>query len=571
MGRRDQTADSTARYLKRAAMTEWKTALYARLSDENNGVEDDRSLQNQIRYLEDHIEKHPDLTLVDRYVDNGSSGMNFQRPQFQRMMEDVKSGRINCILVKDLSRFGRNHIEAGCYLEKIFPQLDVRFISVNDGYDSLDEARTDSAMVPLKNIINEMYARDTRRKVLATLRAREQKGERAFGRAPYGYRIDPACGYHLLPDPETADYVRAVFRLRAEGIGCTGIADWLNRMGAPTPAAHRDRRGQSGGGDGRRWNYVGVLHILKNRTYTGATVYNTSGQGEYRVIPGTHEALVTPEAFEAIRAEMERAGQKKAAALQKGAARAEQSPNILQGLFYCGECGRAMLYDRTGNSGVLREFRYRCSGYSRFRRDDADAPPCAVKLTSVPEQVVYKFLLDQARKQLRAGLALERLLGEDARTKKRRAAALKGRQTALKRQLRRRYEDYVNGSVTETEYAESRTVCQEKIEKIQEQLAAEAEKADNDPWAELKERVFADVPDGEREGIVPLTSTSCVEILEDDRPDPVEWLLRRGLTRELAEALFQRLEYRVDGSFSVTFRGEDYAEKLRAKRTDKGR
>ncbi len=528
MGRRNQIARSTRRYLKRKATTEWKTALYARLSDENNGKEDARSLQNQIRYLEEYVKKHPDLTLIDRYVDNGRSGMSFERPQFQRMMEDVKSGKINCIVVKDLSRFGRNHIEAGYYLEKIFPQLDVRFLSVNDGFDSMDAAQTDGVLVPLKNILNEMYARDTQRKVLSTLRARERCGERAFGRVPYGYRCDPVCGYHLLPDPATADYVRLIFRLRAEGLGCTAIAQQLNQLGAPTPA-HK-----TGGG---RWDYASVLHILKNRTYTGATIYNTCGQGEYRVLPDTHEALVESETFETICVELEAAGKKKAAALQKGAARAEQFPNVLQGLFYCGHCGRAMLYDRTGNTGVLREFRYRCSGYSRFRRDDPDAPPCAVKLTSVPEQVVYKYLLDQIRRQLRAGLALERLEQQ---------------------------------AETDGEAPRQKRTTLQQPQTVQQQLAALDHGESASSWAALKELLLAAVPDADRVGTISLTETSRVERLQRERSDRVERLLRQGLTRELAETMVERLEYRVDGSFSLTLRCENYVEKLRAKRREKG-
>ncbi|MCC8076276.1 MAG: recombinase family protein [Clostridiales bacterium] len=563
MGRRNQIARSTRRYLKRKATTAWNTALYARLSDENNGAEDARSLQNQIRYLEEYVEKHPDLTLIDRYVDNGRSGMSFERPQFQRMMEDVKNGKINCIVVKDLSRFGRNHIEAGYYLEKIFPQLDVRFLSVNDGFDSMDAAQTDGVMVPLKNILNEMYARDTQRKVLSTLRARERCGERAFGRVPYGYRCDPACGYHLLPDPATADYVRLIFHLRAEGGGCTAIAHRLNQMGAPTPA-HK-----TGGG---RWDYASVLHILKNRTYTGATVYNTCGQGEYRVLPDTHEALVEKETFDSISAELEAAGKKKAVALQKGAARAEQFPNVLQGLFYCGHCGRAMLYDRTGNTGVLRGFRYRCSGYSRFRRDDPDAPPCAVKLTSIPEQVVYKYLLDEIRRQLRAGLALERLEQQpDARLEEtQKKITLQQRQNALKQQHRSRYEDYVDGAVSEREYEESRWDCHAQLQTVQELLTPLEHSESSGSWAALKESLFAAVPDAERVGTAPLTETSRVEILQRDRPDRVERVLRQGLTRELAETMVGRLEYRADDGFSLTLRCEDYVEKLRAKRREKG-
>ncbi len=567
MGRRDRTAKSTQRYLKRTTTAEWKTALYARLSDENNGLEDDYSLQNQIKYLEEYIERHPYLGLVDRYVDNGKSGMSFEREEFQRMMEDVKDGKINCIVVKDLSRFGRNHIEAGYYLETIFPQLDVRFISVNDNFDSMGGGKNSDIMVPLKNMINEMYAKDTQRKVLATLRAKEQKGERAFNMAPYGYVIDPECNYHLLPDPETADYVRLAFSLSAGGLGSTGIADRLDRLQAPTPLAQMKRQGKRlNVPDSRGWDYTSVMQMLRNRTYTGATVYNTKGRGEYKVIPDTHEALVSEEVFEAVNRELDERGRKRVEAIKEGKKRSEQFPNILQGVFYCGECGHAMLYDRTKNTKVLRNFRYRCSDYSSYRKDSKDAPPCGTKIACVPEQVVYKFVLDQIRHQLNAGLELEKLeqlLQTDVKERKRKADGLKAQEASIKQKLRKLYEDYAEKTITEEEYMEFRKAYSEQIKNLQAQIeAVESGKMPTDPWIELKEKLFGEEPGGETVGTIKLTETSSVEIIEDDKPDMVERLLRRGLTRKLVETMIERLEYSVDGSFSIRFKCDDYVEKL---------
>ncbi|MCD8007022.1 MAG: recombinase family protein [Oscillospiraceae bacterium] len=404
MSRRNRIPKSTEKYLERKMICSWQTALYARLSVGNSGFEDDRSLRNQIKYLEEYIEKHPDLILVDRYVDNGRSGLSFERAEFQRMMEDVKIGRVNCILVKDLSRFGRNHVEAGYYLETIFPELGVRFISVNDGFDSLIEDSCDSLILPLKNIINEMYARETQRKVLAVLRAKERAGERPFGMAPYGYMVDPECNYHLLPDPKTSDYVRLIFEMKSQGFRLTEIADRLDEIGAPTPLGYLKSKGKyrnvkcSG-----RWDYISVQKLLENRTYTGATVYNTLGKGDYTVIPGTHEALVDEAVFDEISREMKERGRRRSDALKKAQLRQEIFPNILKGKFYCRDCGRAMLYERAGSTHGFRNFRYRCSGYSDYRKDDAGAPPCSVRISSVPEERVHKFILDELRKHLRAG------------------------------------------------------------------------------------------------------------------------------------------------------------------------
>lgn len=566
MGRRDRVAQSTQRYLKRTQTTEWKTALYARLSEENNGYEDDHSLQNQIKYLEDYIDKHPDLLLVDRYVDNGMTGTNFERAEFQQMMEDVKDGKINCIVVKDLSRFGRNHIEAGYYLETIFPQLDVRFISVNDNFDSMDESKKDGMMVPLKNMINEMYARDTQRKILATFRAKEKKNERAFFMIPYGYMVDPDCNYHLLPDEEVADYVRLIFRLKAGGLGAVAIADRLNQMGAPTPMNYMKSKGKYKNVECRdNWKHSGVLNILKNRTYTGATIYNTHGKGEYKVIPNTHEALVDEETFEAISAEIARRGAKKKEAMKKGKSRSEKYPNVLQGIFYCGDCGHAMSLDKTGLTQVLRNFRYHCSN-NKYRKTDEGAPLCAVTRISVSDHLVYKFVLDQIRVQLRAGLELEKLeslLGADAKKKKQQNTAIKDKETALKQKIRKLYEDYADKVITEDEYIEIRSAYSEQLKAVQEQLnLEECVNSDIDPWAELKKKLFGDELGSETVGMVQLTEHSSVEIVADDELDMIERLLRRGLTRGLVETFIERLEYSVDGSFTITLKCEDYVEKL---------
>lgn len=276
MGRRDRVAHSTERYLKRTQMAEWKTALYARLSDENNGFEDDRSLQNQITYLEEYIDKQPDLALIDRHVDNGRSGMNFERPEFQRM----------------------------------------------------------------------------------------------------------------------------IFSLKAGGLGLTAISNRLNQMGAPTPLEHKKALGRYANvGNGNKWSCKLLYRIIENRTYTGATIYNTLGKGEYKVIPNTHEALVDEEIFEAVNKEMAESGARKKEAMKKGSSRAEKYPNILQGIFYCGNCGHAMIYDRTGQTAVVRNFRYRCGGYNNYKKDDEGAPPCAVTVQSVSDHTVYKFVLDQIRVQ----------------------------------------------------------------------------------------------------------------------------------------------------------------------------
>ncbi|MCC8014259.1 MAG: recombinase family protein [Eubacterium sp.] len=562
MSRRNRLSKSTERYLRRTASPQWKTGLYARLSSENNDLEDGRSLQNQIRISEEYIKKHPDLNLTDRYIDNGRSGMNFDRTEFKRMMEDIRKCKINCIVVKDLSRFGRNHIEAGFYLEKIFPKLDVRFISVNDNYDSMAEGSTDGIMVPLKNIINEMYAADTSRKVLTTLKRKEDKGERAFWAVPYGYKANPECSFRLIPDPETADFVRLIFKLKADGVETTEIARRLNNSGVPAPLEYMQKKGKYKNiAQSRGWNYRSVRNILKNRTYTGSSVYNTQGKGEYKIIPGTHEALVDSEIFEALSREMENRGHKKAEALKKGTERSEKYPDILKGLFFCGCCGHSMLYDRTGNSKVLRSFKYRCSAYGKYRKNSSDVPPCSRKIISIPEQRVYKFILDSIRQQLKAAFELE-ALSLPCKEESREAKALKSQEAELKIKKQRLYENFAENIITEEEFRDIQKIYNEKINNIRDQLKA-AESADNiSEWTELKNRLFSKRIRGEGLGRSNLTTTSYVEILEKDKPDITERLIRKGLKREVLEAMIERIELNPDGSLKIKFK-YDFVKELK--------
>ena len=219
----------------------YKTAVYVRLSIENSGKDDDGdSIENQTSICKEYIAEHPDLKLFDIYEDNGKKGTHFDRPEFQRMMEDVKGGKVQCILVKDLSRFGRDYIEAGQYLEKIFPFLGVRFISITDGYDSLTSDDAEGAlMIPLKNMMNDVYAKDISRKIITSFRARQEKGEYLPAFPPYGYVKSKTRAYRYEVDEAVAPYVRMIFEWKAAGVSHNEICKRLNDMGAVTPAKRK--------------------------------------------------------------------------------------------------------------------------------------------------------------------------------------------------------------------------------------------------------------------------------------------------------------------------------------------
>ncbi len=221
------------------AQKQYRAAAYARLSVEDSGKPGADTIEGQKNLLLRFVENDPTLTLYGLFCDNGQTGTDFQRPEFEKLMEAVRRGEVDCIVVKDLSRFGRNYKETGNYLERIFPFLGVRFIAVSDGFDTLTAQRgADGYLVPLKNLINEVYSKDISRKSGSALAAKQKNGDFIGAWAPYGYRKCPDDPHRLEPDEATAPVVRQIFRWRAEGIGVTQIARRLNDEGIPSPSAY---------------------------------------------------------------------------------------------------------------------------------------------------------------------------------------------------------------------------------------------------------------------------------------------------------------------------------------------
>lgn len=296
----------------------WDAAVYARLSiRETRDRLDGEALSNQVSLLTSYLQRQPGLRLQQVYIDHGETGTNFDRAGFQRMMGDVQAGRINCIVVKDLSRFGRDHIEAGNYLEQVLPFLGVRFISVNDGYDSADASCGDLWKVALRNLINQMYSQDISRKSGAVLRDKQRQGEFIGSFAAYGYLRNPADPRRLTIDVETAPIVQALFHRRSQGMRFADLARWLDRENIPTPGVYRylkgvtiDARFQRGE---KSWRPQTIGSILSNPVYLGHTVQGKSRSAfyagcpkrrlsptEWVVVRDTHPPLVTQAVFDQV-------------------------------------------------------------------------------------------------------------------------------------------------------------------------------------------------------------------------------------------------------------------------------
>ena len=271
-----------------AKLNSYNACIYARLSrDDGDKLESD-SIINQKALIRDFLSKHPEIHAVSEKTDDGYSGVNFDRPAFQEMMDEIRSGKINCVVVKDLSRFGRNYIEAGNYIERVFPFLGVRFIAINDNYDSLDRNQSDSLIIPFKNLINDAYCKDISVKIRSQLEIKRKKGQFLGAFAVYGYLKDDEDHNKLVADTYASEIVRAIFKWKVQGMSQGHIADKLNMQGVLCPMEYKISLGMKVQTNFRvhkkaLWSQTAVTRILTNEIYTGVLVQGKSGTPNYKI------------------------------------------------------------------------------------------------------------------------------------------------------------------------------------------------------------------------------------------------------------------------------------------------
>ena len=332
------------------------TALYCRISLDDGGDNESMSISNQKLLLKDHAEKLG-MFQYEYYVDDGYTGRNFNRPSFRQMIADIEAGKVGCVITKDLSRLGRNYIEAGTYIEIFFPKHNVRYIAVTDGVDSLTSPELD--ITPFKNILNDMYSRDISKKVLAGRMTRSRQGKFCGGTPPYGLKRDPEEKGHLLIDPETAPVIRKIYDMALDGWGCMRIAKRL--MEDKAPITHVKTQTECDV-NYYYWSASRISHILRNPFYKGAhLVCRTHQKGirsgtvdiipreDWEIIENCHEAIVTPEEWDKVQELID--GRP---AIMEG--NACPFYNIFHGIIYCATCGKSMQvrYEKVGRTGKNR-------------------------------------------------------------------------------------------------------------------------------------------------------------------------------------------------------------------------
>lgn len=493
-------------------MTEktYNVGIYCRLSNDDERDGESVSIENQKLLLQRYVLERG-WNLVDVYIDDGYSGTNFQRPGVQRLIEDAKAKKINVILVKDLSRFGRNYIEFGQYTDYLFPSIGCRFIALNNGIDTESQNGSTDVMCFL-NLFNEFYSRDTSKKVKAVKKACAENGKFMGTYPAYGYKRDPADKHHLIIDEDTAPTVRRIFSMRASGLGFRKIATMLNEEGIQPPGVlYYQRKGQS---DPRRvnhqWAETTVKAIIRNEVYIGNMVQGKTGTMSYKSrklinkpedewirVEGTHEAIVTREMWDTV------------VSIDKNKVRkrdtADGERSIFTGLVYCADCGFKMRNQverftyKDGTPGRYSSFM--CGNYARSGKT-------ACSIHTIYENALSEIVLDNIREAARlVAHDREDIIERIVRTKDKEAHSrlsafekeLKtsvARMQELERLMQNLYEDKCTGVVPQTvfqtlmqKYETERAQRAAAIPELEKKIKAQLEnKRDADRWADAIRR-----------------------------------------------------------------------------------
>lgn len=444
----------------------YRAGLYARISVENERKRESDTIGTQIQLLKDFASEQEDIQVVDLYCDDDISGTDFMRPEFSRMMNDVRDGRIDCIIAKDLSRLGRNYLETGEYIEMVFPFLGVRFIAITDQFDTKYQQADIS--VQIKNMANEMYARDISKKICSAKKNFQQQGKFAGSRAPYGYLIDPEDKQHLVVDPDTADIVLEMFEMVAAGNTLHRVAVSLNERGVSSPGRRMYDTGVSTSDKFKnsKWVMQTVGKILQSPVYLGWMVggryrsdYYESGKKECKAVPkeewiivkGTHEPIVTEELFNKVQQYFE--DNKRKGGLSTRYDSNGKRNNLFKGKLRCGECGRTMCLRNKKNHERDTQW-YIC--YMHEHYNSSYCPKKGVKREFLDStalrliQMQIKLFLDAQEtirqlNQLPASMTRYRIYQDQIRSVRNQIE----RYMELKASL---YTDFAEGTISESDY-----------------------------------------------------------------------------------------------------------------------
>ena len=456
-----------------------RTALYIRLSVEDNKKRG-HSIENQKLVLENFLAGRPEFVVYNTYVDNGATGTNFHRPGFQQMLSDIEAGLIDCVIVKDLSRLGRNSIDTGYYIEQYFRAHQIRFIALTDQFDTADASNLHGGiMLPLKNMINEAYALDIGRKIKAQARQAMKDGEYIGARAPYGYRKDPENCHKLLIDPEAAEVVFQIFQWAYEHVGLNDIARRLNEQGIQTPSHRKRATGEIthenlvGSG---KWQTRTVAKILDSEVYTGDLVQGKTKIVDHQqvqadednliIATNTHEAIISHEVFEAVKAYRRQVCEE-----SKAHEVDPYTPNIVKGKVFCAHCGGSLHRQRNKRKKGSDVYLFHCLTKSRVDKNGCLG-------VSVTEKDLLDAVVAILQQELTVALGNYSFVLEAEVKRKKERDDLKAGISAKKQEIDRNrrfvrglYENFVQKVLTSEEYFTMEKDYEAAIAKLSDEIS----------------------------------------------------------------------------------------------------
>ena len=558
MARKKKTVPAPVEAAAQDSPVTSSTGLYARLSVLDNGKADGDPIESQVKIIKHYLSEHPELRLTDQYLDNGYSGVSFERPQWERLMRDVRAGKINCIIVKDLSRLGRNYIETGNFLERICPKLGVRFISVNDNYDTHNIRSQDELTVSVKNIVNDYYAKDISMKSGAALKAKRQNGEYIGSYAPHGYRKDPENKNRLLIDPETAPVIQQIYEWRAQGLGIGTIARILNERDIPSPGRYRFEHGvitnNNKKGSALLWNRHTLTDILRNIVYIGhlaqgkCTASLIRGipvhrvpESEWDIVYNTHEPIISQELFDRVQ-EVNEARAKAYKAAYGTCSHLPTRSNPYREKLVCADCGTQLkLYRNISRDRKKVYFVYICPTYEEHRElrctkksircDDLDAAVLQALRVQIEIFCNTQAVLMKLAEKRTSGRAHDAQEKSEIHRIQQEIIRKQGYALAL-------YEDYRSGLLTKEECIMARGQYQKEIEALKEQVERLEHPEDS--------------------------ASKAIEKSKEWEKRFEEYQYAEQVSTELITAFVNRIQVWADGSIKITFLFDNELKTLQA-------
>ena len=516
-------------YLEISNPMDYHVALYIRLSKEDENEGPSESVTNQKSLLNEFVQQHR-LSVYDTYIDDGWSGTNFDRPDFQRMIGDIEAKKVNMVITKDLSRLGRDYIMTGHYMERYFPEKRVRYISLLDGIDTGIESSAND-ITPFRAIMNDMYAKDISKKIKSVKRDKQRKGQFIGGKPMYGYKMHPTEKNKIVIDEEVAPIVRRIFAMALDGMSCRKIAATLNEEGIPTPATYANLPVGNPGPYTGLWSSERISDMLQNETYIGNMVQGRMVKVNYKskkclrqprekwvIVENTHEPLVDRETFQKVRLLVE----------SRKHTRCRTYDFLLKGLIFCHECGYPLAtLNRKNAAGEERLF-FVCRTYQRFTK----AGVCTCH--SIKEQTVTEAVLAKVREVCQAYLNADELLPMAQKAVEAARAAdsteaeiqtLRNRIDTMTANLDRMYMDKLSGILNEDDFQRIYLKVKSDRAKLEDQLKELEKKKESPAKAEDEAKALVQ-----------------------------RFIDSAGVSRELLVSLIERIELSEDKQLYIKFR-----------------